>query len=349
MHLYGDSVLHRDYNLRSDPSQPATVGNEQPRKQRGGKRGGKRGTKRKNPTPRDVYSFQAPDPLTQAALSKTLPPPQENRPISEEHIQWCLQTNNVDDFRVWDAANNLPVYKPPAERLANSNQNVQKLLFEEPRFIVKKPELVKCGLLQMPHEAKCRETEKSWDTMIDPGLYLPPSVQRREGMRRMREQRLRAGGAGASIGAVVGGGGGCSHGEEGGGSSQEDEIQEIVTIYNPPSSCDPNLWMDPNKKKPSPVTLHPEESEAVQRFLSGPLPGLMPNPDSADFQLYRSTFEKNRWWFLFLVLFECSTKSFKNCEPVLVILTLYIFRYKQFYFIQMYDILDRAQFVYNYT
>ena len=176
--------------------------------------------------------------------------------LSEEHIQWCLKTNNVDDFRIWDAANNLKAYKPPSERAPDA---------VAPQF-----------------EQKPNKSSENVDLIIDSlenirTICAPTSAQRREEWRKIREQKL----AGKST------------------NSQDDEVQEIATIYNPPGSLDPSLGVNKrtfkNKVVASsfPFVQEPSSSSSIP-FVAAPLPGLMPNPDSADFQLYRSNFEKSR-------------------------------------------------------
>ena len=175
--------------------------------------------------------------------------------LSEEHIQWCLKTNNVDDFRIWDAANNLKAYKPPSERAA--------------------------GAVTPQFDQKQNTSSENVDLIIDSlenirTICAPTSAQRKEEWRKIREQKL----AGKST------------------HSQDDEVQEIATIYNPPGSLDPCLGVNKrtfkNKVVASsfPFVQEPSSSSSLP-FVPAPLPGLMPNPDSADFQLYRSNFEKS--------------------------------------------------------
>ena len=293
--MRGDAVLHRDSinnnNLRIHPDYMRTISGE-------GSGSAQHNTRSIVPhetrsivppdtrsfvphdtrsiVPHDTRTVVPPDTRTVAPLEgmKNIPTPEN---VSEEHIQWCLKTNNVDDFRVWDAANNLPVYKPPSERVPsvfqfetdNSNKNLDILLDSKQNME---------KLLYEPlHLDEGEQYKRMREISVDipspqPMVCMPPSVQRREEWRKLREQKL----AGVPPPA-------------------DDEIQEIVTIYNPPNTFDVGLDQRNSQISPGTVRLSEEAStSSSMRYIPAPISCLMPNPDSADFQLYRSNFENNR-------------------------------------------------------
>lgn len=244
--------------------------------------------------------------------------PKLKRPLDENYIQWCLESGNVDKFRVWDAPqpgqpprialespkSKTPPKPEPKKRPINQSGGKKETdhrvnipwreLWRKERDekIIKKANHENNTATQLPIPRT--GSNNSDNVGITSSAPLHPNIVNhlqitnsyQHGMTSPHAEMTSLSGYVTSLSA-----------SQPPNNDSDDEIQELVTIYNPPGTLDPRLGLQtdntnsisnakyriPKYSKPR-TDRHDDEAG---------LRNLFPNPNSFDFMMYKNSFQKS--------------------------------------------------------